>query len=82
MTYKFKDFKVSFKCEALCKWGFMDLGIYIYHFSNIRQLRRHIKAKRAIVHPMNTSQLRNVDFPLTLIGMNTEEFVVEIEVVD
>ncbi|PKR80963.1 hypothetical protein CW751_07295 [Brumimicrobium salinarum] len=81
MTYKYKDFEVSFKCAPLCQWGFMDFGVYIYHFSNYGQLKRFKKAKRAIVHPINTWELKKEDFPLTLVALDTEEFTLELEII-
>lgn len=81
MTYKYKDFEVSFKCEPLCKFGGMDFGVYIYHFSNFRQLKRFNKAKRVIVHPINTFELGKEDFPLTLVSLDTEEFTLELEII-
>lgn len=82
MTYKYKSFEVSFKSEPLCKFEGMDFGVYIYHFTNFRQLKRFKKAKRAIVHPINTYKLGKDDFPLTLVALDTEEFTLELEIIN
>jgi hypothetical protein len=82
MTYKFEDFEVSFKSEALCRWGGMDFGVYIYRFSNERQLRKYKKSGKAIVHPRGSEHYEKQDFPLVLIALETEEFTFELEPIE
>jgi hypothetical protein len=82
ITYTYKDFKVSFKSEPLCRWGQMDFGVYIYHFSNLRQMRRYKKSGKALIHPSGKDHFKKQDFPLVLISIDTEEITVAVEPIE